>query len=437
MIKTICLIFILIIYYLSVSTLFCQTSGEESEYVNDDFLRYNNHVYKDSIYTIQLHKEGWELTYPVINLDSEDRLLLSFDDLNPEIKNYYYTFVHCNTIWEPSGLMTNEFLEGFAENQINDYSFSFNTTIKYVHYSVVFPNDDVKFVYSGNYIVMVYEDFNQEKLVFTRRFSVVEQLAQIDAVIKQASQLDLRKSSQEIDFTIKHSGLQIDDPYNDIKVVICQNNRWDNAVKDIKPLLIKNNELYYDYDQENVFEAGSEFRNFDIKSIRYQTQYIQEIVFKEPFYHVRLLSDDYRRFKIFFHDKDINGRYFIKIDDRDDSNVEADYVYVYFTLPFDAPVIDGNIYVFGALSNWNFNSKNQMFYNYEEKAYQLKLLIKQGYYNYEYVYVKDGSEYADHTYIEGSHYETENDYIIYIYYKNIRSRYYRLVGYQIINSQIN
>lgn len=416
---------------------YSQTDTTITEYFSQDFLRYSNHIYKDSIYSVQLHKEGWEMSYPVINLNTEDQLRLSFDELSGEVKNYSYSFEHCNANWEPSGLMTNEIIQGFAENEIKDYSFSFNTSIKYVHYLVVFPGEEIKFNYSGNYIIKVYEDFDQEKLVLTRRFSIVEQLSQIDAVVKQATQIDLRKSSQEIDFTVKHSGVQIDDPYSDIKVVICQNNRWDNAITGLKPLLVKDNELYYDFDEENVFEGGSEFRNFDIKSIRYHSQYIQEIVFEEPFYHVRLLNDDYRRFKIFFHDKDINGRYYVKIDDREDSNLEADYVWVYFTLPFDAPVVDGNIYVFGALSNWNFNSWNQMIYNYEKKAYQHKLLLKQGYYNYEYVFVKDGSTTADHTYIEGSHYETENDYLIYVYFRNIRSKYDKLIGYQIINSQRN
>ncbi len=425
-----------IILYIFILTNFAalaqDTTGED--YFNTDYLRYQNHTYKEYIKTIQLHKEGWEMTYPVIALKTRDRLVLSFDDIETEVKSYSYTFVHCNAKWEPTNLLPNEYLDGFIENEIKDYEFSFNTTYEYTHYKLTFPNDDIKLKISGNYIIKVYLDYDKENIVLTRRFSIVEHKVEIKPTVKQATIIDERKYSHEIDFTINHTGYNINDPFGELTVVITQNNRWDNAKDDLKPLFIKDKELLYDYDYENVFKAGSEFRNFDIKSIRYQSQYISQVEYVKPHYHVKLLSDEVRRFKVYFHEIDINGRYYIKYQEGEDSNVEADYVYVYFTLPYDAPMIDGNFYVFGALSDWNFNNNNQMIYNFEKKAYQLKMLLKQGYYNYQYVYLQDGKTKADHTFIEGSHYETENDYIIYVYHRGISSRYDKLIGFEIVNS---
>ncbi len=408
----------------------------QEDYFDTNYLRYQNHTYRKNIKTIQLHKENWELSYPVIKLKSDEKLVLSFDDLDADVKNYSYTFEHCNAKWESSNLLPNEFIDGFPENEIRNYEYSFNTTYQYTHYSLTFPNEDIDLLLSGNYVIKVYLDYNKDSLVLTRRFSIVEHKTEIIPLIKQATLIDKRKYCHEIDFTIKHSGYNINDPFGELSVVITQNNRWDNAKYDLKPLFVKDNELVYDYDMENVFMAGSEFRNFDIKSIRYQSQYISQIEYVKPYYHIRLLNDEVRRFKIYFSEKDINGKYYIKYQEGEDSNVEADYVFVYFTLPYEAPMIDGNFYVFGALSDWNFNETNQMFYNFEKKAYQLKMLLKQGYYNYQYVYVKDGSTQADHTFIEGSHYETENDYIIYVYHRDISSRYDKLIGFEIANSVI-
>ncbi len=397
-------------------------------------MRYENYIYKENIKTILLHKQGWELSYPIINLNSEDKLKLSFDDLDGDIKDYYYTIIHCDASWQPSDLLPADYIEGFIENQIQDYKYSFNTLYRYIHYNLIIPNENIKPKISGNYILKVYEDYDETNLVLTKRFVIVEHKVTISANVKRATLLDLRRSSHEIDFTLSYSAYSINNPYRDIKVVIAQNNRWDNVITNLKPLFVKYNELVYDYEEGNVFSGGSEYRYFDIKSVRYQSDRIWKIHYEKPYYHIYLFNDEKRTFKIYYFYQDLNGKCFIKIQEGEDSEVEADYVYVHFTLPYDSPIIDGNIYVFGGLSDWSFNTNNQMKYNFDKKAYELTMLLKQGYYNYEYVCVKDGSKVADNTFIEGSHYETENDYIIYIYHRDISSRYDKLIGFEIVNS---
>ena len=396
---------------------------------------YNNKIYKKNIKTVLLYKQGWELSYPIINLSSDEVLKLSFDDLDSTTNNYSYTIIHCEADWTESSVIPFDYVEGFNDNPINDYDFSINTTVRYTHYYLTIPNNDIQLKLSGNYIIKVYQDYNKDSVIFTKRFSVVDQQININSLVKKATLFEYSNTSHEIDFSIIHT-FPIDDPFNSLKVIVKQNNRADNAITNLKPLFIRDNVLIYDYDEDNLFPGGNEFRNFDIKSLRYKTEHVNTIIYIKPYYHVELTTDNKRTFQRYFYNRDLNGKYMIKNVDGQDDELDADYVYVYFTLPLDQPLIDGNLYVFGQLSNWNCNKQNQMTYNYERKIYELRMLLKQGYYNYEYAFVKTGTNKIDNTFIEGSHFETEDDYSIYVYYRDFSSNYDQLIGYTITNSVV-
>ena len=391
-------------------------------------------IYKESIKSIQFYREGWELTYPVIGLISNDRICLSFDELTDEVKDYSYTLIHCDASWCPSSIPREEYLDGFQTNRIQDYSLSFNTYFNYVHYTLILPNEDIRFRISGNYILKIFDDFNEDHMIMTKRFSVAESVVSIRAEVKRPVIQPLMDTGHEVSFSVLYGSLSVIDPYSEIQVSVCQNNRWNLAITDLKPLFFKDGILEYTDQSKNIFPGGNEYRYFDIKSLRYQTEFVKNIEFIHPYYHVELFPDKPRSGKVYFYNEDINGRYFIDIQESNDKDTDADYVYVHFTLPRDAPVTDGHVYVFGALTDWVVGESNMMKYNFEKKAYELTILLKQGYYNYEYVYVAEGTPVIDAFYFEGSHYETENDYVIYVYYRTNNSRYDRLVGHQIVNS---
>ena len=405
----------------------------QEDYFSKSNIRYDNFIYKEGIKTPLSYRQGFELSYPVVELNTNDTIVITFDELNDNIGNYSYTLIHCNSNWQPSSLSPNDYLDGFFENPLTEYQQSFNTFTNYIHYKITIPNDNVKLKYSGNYILLVFENGNQEELVLTRRFFVVESKTVINATIKRATQIDHMKSHQEIDFTLRN-GFTCNDPYQDIKVVISQNYRWDNIITDLKPLFVKDNELIYNYDDENVFPGGSEFRWFDAKSVRYQTERVQIINYEKPNYHFYLIPDEKRTFKLYFQWQDINGKFLIKNSEGIDSEVEADYIYVHFSLPYEAPMVNGNFYIYGAISDWRCRKNNMLIYNYEKKAYELSMFVKQGFYDYQYAYLKDGTNEADLGFIEGNHYETDNDYLVFVYWRDMTSRYDRLVGYKMINS---
>lgn len=417
---------------LSFSSIFNLLASDKA-----DQYYYQNAVFRDEIKSVQLYREGNELSNPVFELGSDVRLLLKFDDLAEDVKNYSYTIIHCDASWNESYIQQSEYLYGFPDNPITDYAMSFNTTIKFVNYQLTIPNDDCSLKYSGNYALVVFEGNDRKNLVLIERFYVVEPKVRIEGLVKKATFDPFNGENQEVDFKIINEQLRLLNPQEDIKVVLMQNRRWDNAVLGLKPRFIQNNVLSYDYDKENVFPGGNEFRYFDIRTKRYNGENVESIKFIRPYFHVTILPDGIRNNKKFMPYKEMNGNFVIESLDRvTDTDTECDYMFVHFYLPMQSQLVGGSVNVFGALTGWNANKSNEMKWNYESAGYELSLLLKQGYYNYQYVYVPDGAKKADSVNLEGSFFLTENEYEIFAYYRDPSSRYDRLVGFVTLNSNV-
>lgn len=410
-----------------------------SAFAQGDKFYYENATYKESIKTVMAHRVGFALSNPVIGLGEDLKLVFKFDDISPEVKDYSYTIIHCDAEWNETNLSQTEYIDGFAENPIIDYGLSYNTTFEYVNYQLKLPNKYMKFKLSGNYALVVFEDSDKEKKVLTQRFQVYENIVNVEGRVHRATQDAFKGSNQEVDFNIYHPNLNILNPREEVKVVIMQNYRWDNSIRDLKPLYIRDGQLNYDYNRENVFEAGNEFRYFDNRTNRMNGENVHATDFHRPYFHKTLKTDLVRANKKFFQYKEMNGKYSIESQDQEvqDYDTECDYTFCHFTLQLGAPLLGGSINVFGALNNWNANKSNEMTYNFDTGAYELSMLLKQGYYNFQYVYVPQGATKADHTNIEGSFWQTENDYQIFVYYRDLASRYDRLVGYRLLNSLEN
>ncbi len=406
------------------------------DYVNDNVMHYSDWSYKPNIQTVKLHESSFDANPAVLELNGNALLELSFDDLDFDKKNYSISFVHCNANWEPSNLMNSEFIDGFFEANILNYTFSSNTIQKYTHYSITFPQANIKFTKSGNYIVFVYEDNDKEKLVLTKRFMIYENKVTVLATTRQASGNDEQFEKQHLDFSILNSAYDLTNPFTDLKVIITQNNRWDNAVNDIKPTFVEPTKLTYSLDDKSTFNGGNEFRYFDSRSLRTYTERINDITRDSAsIYHLELKRDDLRTYKNYLFYNDINGGYLIKNQDMSTNpDVEADYAWVHFFFPYDNAVSEGNFYVLGKLTEWKTNKTNMLTYNYKKFGYECKLFLKQGYYNYTYVFLSDNKKAGDETLTEGNHWETENDYTIYVYHRQRGTYYDQLISVKRLNS---
>ncbi|HNA34315.1 MAG TPA: hypothetical protein PL106_14405, partial [Flavobacteriales bacterium] len=95
----------------------------------------------------------------------------------------------------------------------------------------------------------------------------------------------------------------------------------------------------------------------------------------------------------------------------------------------------GGIYVYGGLTDFQCQKDFRMTWTPEEKAYTLRAKVKQGFVNYCYAYLPPDSDVPDLTTIEGSHFQTENDYLVLVYVKDYALHCDRLVGVRFVNSR--
>ncbi len=424
-------------YTLFLFLILSSAFAQDDDYVNDNQLRYEDYIYKSNIKTLQLYESTWEFSLPLIKLNAGEQLQLSFDDLDSDKKQYSMTVVHCDAKWNPTDLMISEYVQGFLDLNLINWNYSVNTLQKYTHYSILFPTTNMQLTKSGNYVVYVYQDGDKNKMVLSKRFMVYDEKISILATLKQAIGNDEQYEKQHMDFSVVNTSYNITNSYIDLKVVLTQNYRWDNAVYDIKPTFNTPTQLTYSLDDASTFNGGNEFRYFDTRSLRTYTERVNKI-YKDSTNHYRadLTNDVNRSFLNYIFYNDINGGFLIKNKDlATNQDIEADYVWVNFFMPFDSPSPEGNFYVLGKLTNWKMDKVNRMTYNYKRQGYECNLLVKQGYYNYIYAFLKDKSKGGDETLTEGNHWETENDYIIYVYHRARGTYYDQLIGMRKFNSR--
>lgn len=379
------------------------------------------------IYTIQLLKANgdWN-SLPVIKFDNNDYINISFDRISDDSFNRLrYKIIACNADWTVNkDLSEVEYLNGFNDNAIDNYHSSINTTVNYTHFSVDLPNDDISFKLSGNYVVLVYEEDNYNNILLSARISVLDSNIDIAAEVSSITDIDANKNHQQVAFSLKPR-FRLQDPLTDLKVYVRQNNRNDNERTGFKPTIITPDKIGYGHIKDLIFEAGNEFRRFDISSNKYNGFNVNRIEYRRPYYYTDISTDEIRSNKPYVYDQDQNGHFIIRNRDAGDNDIEADYFQTTFTLAVDEP-ISQNIYLNGFLTQNIPNEKYKMTYDAYSRTYNLTLLLKQGLYNYQYL-TKDGNQYSERL-IEGNFYQTENEYSIWVYYRPIGQRFDRLVG---------
>lgn len=416
------------------------TDSLTTEYYYPKSLQYKDAVYKDNIRTVLLHVKDQELTPPIIPLTGELQLLLTFDELGEEVNYYSYQLILCDADWTPSSLDPFDYINGFIEQDIDDYRFSLNTFQPYTQYQLEIPNSNMQITKSGNYLLKVYRSGDESDLVLTRRMVVYENFVTVGGRFLSPTLTASLRTHQRLDFTVNHKGLNLVNPIAELDVVVLQNGRWDNALMNLKPTFMHTDELIYNFANRNLFEAGNEFRYFDFRSIRYRTERVDSVeeYKKKAEKHVYLKEDLPRtrgNVRLRINYLDFNGKFQIGMRDGLFNELDADYAFIHFTLPFEEPLTNGNVYVFGGFADWEIAPRYQMKYDYKQKAYLACIYLKQGFYNYQYVLVEDGETTPQADFFEGNYYATENDYTILVYHRKFGARYDRLIGIKTLNSR--
>lgn len=397
---------------------------------------WNNMVYKENIHSVLLYKSGWELSMPVIRLNTEEKLGLRFDEIGRKPNSYRYTIFHCKPDWTISGLEPADFMEGQYSGTIDTYEFSKNTMVEYVNYQLDFPDYDFKILISGNYIIKVYEDENPENLVLTARFYVLEPMVTINGKVEKLKITYEEGLNQQVNFDAIFN-TEIINPTATTSYTFIKNNETQKHFSQLKPGSITGNKLIFERNKDLCFPGGNEYRNLDLKNFKFISGQIDRIVKGTDAHHVYLKKEITRQDEKYTAEKDLNGRRLIKLENNNRSNIMADYCYVYFELEPLSAVEPGAYHIFGAISNWYSNDGFNPEFNKDRNSWSKKIFLKQGYYNYLYMFRSEDRLFAresDHYRFEGNHFQTENDYHLFIYYKNYNDNYSRLIGYKMINS---
>lgn len=388
---------------------------------------YFTQVNNKQIKTLQVRVAGNPFSDPYIPLVGNERIEINFDALNPSMNQYAYSVIHCNADWSRSVLSPIEYMNGFQGMTIEDFATSMGTSVEYTNYRLLLPNENVQFKVSGNYAIRVYPEDNPDQTAFIACFSVVEPLVKVAASVSGNTDIDTNQTHQQVSFVINNKNYPITYPQTDLKIWVYQNNRRDNAVTGLQPMSILENQIAYTNNRNLIFDAGNEYRRMEFISNSYNGMHVENISFHNPYYHVELMTDYKRAGQPFQYDQDQDGRYFIRCSNCNDFDTEADYEIVHFTLATDE-IPDGNVYLNGELYNNVLDENSKMEYNSQTGQYEKSVLLKQGNYNYQYLFVPTGQTVGETGPIEGNYYQAENEYSIYVYFHPMAARYDRLIG---------
>ncbi len=390
-------------------------------------------IFAPRVRTLSVRNPDNFMAPAVIRPATDDRLVINFDIIGDAHEYLRYRLLHCNADWQPSRLLESEYVDGFNEAQITDYAYSSNTYVHYVNYNIVIPNEDMRPLASGNYLLQVFNEDTPDETLLQCRFSVTESSVVIHPRVTTRTDRGFNTEWQQLDIDVDLSALPVTNAYQDLIVTVTQNNRPETTRTMTHPLRVESQHAIFEHDPNLIFGASNEYRRFETVRIDYPGMHVDSVRFGGTNWHAYLGYDENRAEKDYSFDKTQNGRFMIDEYNATDPDLGADYVTVHFTL--DSPeVIGGDVYVDGDFALHRFDDRNRMTYDYTTQLYTAEIPLKQGSYNYQYVVLpKEGSGRPDPGPIEGNFYETRNEYLVQVYYRPPGARADRLVGTTYVN----
>jgi len=375
---------------------------------------YDNAVFRPEIKSIEFYNTKKQASFPIITLGSGERVLLAFDNLHGGTQSYSYTIEHCDANWNSSNLSTTDYLKNYSDDKITNYSYSTTTLQKYTHYELRLPNENIAPIIPGNYILKVYQDGDQSKMVLTRKLYVISPKISIHAEVVTSNDNSLRQTNQKINFTLDYGMLRVQNPGTDLRTFIMQNARSETAIINTQPTYIRGTQLEFSDVTQNDFPGGDEFRHFDTRTFKVNSINTLHI-YRDTANTVLLLTDPDLSQQNYSFVYDLNGSFYVLNQDGVDPRTDADYAHMYFSLAAKRSPNDGVPYVVGQFNDYRLDDNSKMHYDASNNRFVASLFLKQGVYDYTYVWV-DKAGKADDTALEGNHFETENDYQILVYY---------------------
>lgn len=404
----------------------------------------NHEIISPSIRTLRVVADDDWLGLPIIQIDTDERVKISFDDLTHEYHRYTYRVEHCEADWTLSeGLFEADYIDGFYNGLvIEDYSESFNTATLYNHYELEFPNDKCRVKLSGNYRMSVYDENDGDRLVLRAYFMVVDPKMSVTLLGRTNTDIDVNHSHQQIEMSLSYNSVNVTDPDRQLHTVVLQNNRWATARRDARWQFQMKDGLKWQHCRDYIFDAGNEYRKFEFLDLHRVSMGIEHASFDGERYHSYLFVDSPRR--NYSYDESANGSFLIRNTYDYNNDTESEYEQIHFTykipeniessfgcIVFNVeghPMFNGEVFVNGDWTYDRLTPRYRMAYDMERKEYHCEIDLKMGYYSYQYLLRRpDGSVVRLPT--EGQFSETENQYAALVYYRPQGGRTDLLYGF--------
>lgn len=391
-------------------------------------------VFDSRFKTLQVKLSGNDYFPPIMVLGSDDRISIAFDELAEDRRYLRYSVTHCNADWQPSDLVETEYVDGFNYANIEDYKFSSATFCHYVHYSFTVPNENMNFSKSGNYLVKIYSEDEPETTLLQARFCISENAVSILPSISSRTDIDYNREHQQLTAEIATKNYTVQNMYKDVKLYVSQNSRIDNEVMVDEPMMAGMGKITFEHNKALIFAAGNEYRRIETVAEHGLSMGVVRVEYYEPYYHALLRTDVPRARESYIYDKTQLGHFTIRSVDAINSDYNADYYITHFTLNTGGEITGGKIYLEGEFTNHLFTPESLMKYDSSTGCYTADMMLKQGAYNYQYLFVPDGTSSGLTSAIEGDKYQTVNEYWLRAYNRRPGERYDRLIGFGIIYS---
>ncbi len=425
----------LIIFFSLSALIYGQPSHED--------LFFEDYDYVDFVKSVQFTRGGNALAYPIIARRSNSKLILSFDDMNADDYEYRYTIIHCDRNWNPSQIDALEYLSGFDFDEISSRQPNMFTTVNYTHHQLSIPNKKMGWRISGNYLLVIYDDEDQP--ILTRRFIVHENAGRIEGSYQKSQQGGLTRTHHRVNASYLDAPDFVRNPLDELSLTVVQNFDWLAVQDNVKPSLVQLERVEFNPTKELTFPSLIECRQFDTRSLDYKLMNVMFIDYHQD--RIDTYLDTLTGVRVageFSTYQDNEGRFVIGKKEPTGSNYNpysnegkstgkqntyAEYTQVIFCLEVDNP-LPGDVYILGKFNSYNPYSEYQMTYNPKSKKYTANVLMKQGFYDYLFGVVEDGS--ITYEYTEQLEMESSKDYIGIVYYRPFGVDFDRALTVEII-----
>ena len=338
--------------------------------------------------TVQLYRTGAEGSLPVLALGSGQTLSLEFDILNEVGGGYSVYFYHADRQWQRD-LLPVEYLQSFQSDDIRDYELSLATEVSYSHFEYEFPNQNIQFLRSGNYILRVTEAGDEQAVLFEEPFFITEQSAELDFAIQSG----LGSGSYFQPVVRIRPPDQFDNPVYNYNVCFARNGRFALARCAEDPTLVGGSLFEFLLPRDASFTHEGPLYELDMGLLQPGPQIVDVDLQTSPY--TVTLDLDYARFGGDLFNDDLTGQTLVSTVVQDApgaADIGAEYVATRFRfVPQDEEPAPGPVILTGSFNGWVVDPAFELMWNAAEARYETEVLLKQGRYVYKY-FVDDPAE---------------------------------------------